>query len=293
MLTAYTNVLIYFYIIFSFYLKEFQGPFLHFLNRATLVVLFVSFIFSGSKSALLSVVFVFYSVQFYFSSIFPEKVAQADRKFKGLLPLVLILGVIGAFFTLGIQRKVTDGFEIAGLLAERMVATGDVFFMAYPHGVIEKVKQKTDIFTATFVDFLAMTRMISSSEAPEPIGFALTAYHYGPMPFGPNPRHNILGYLYLGDYAFAYSFVLGCIIGLFRNNRLVCFKRGYLFRLIHFLFFVQVRTIWSDPPLAVAHINGILFFLLPPLLFSLILSHITLKYNRQPKFFLSKPRSVI
>jgi hypothetical protein len=98
--------------------------------------------------------------------------------------------------------------------------------MSFPNGVIENFISSQNWFINLFASPLSIMRLISAESVPEPLGFLLTEYYTKVNLFkGPNSRHNVFGYVYIGYYgAFVFSFILGYLTSFVRNKLYIIFS---------------------------------------------------------------------
>jgi hypothetical protein len=282
-----TLAISYCWVVFTFY-EDRKTLSLRFMNYIGIFFLIGTSVLSGSKASFLGLFFIFSCTSFCLRKFFYEISEEFNFKLKKIflktIPLLIAIGVSvlivqTSLEELNILRAIND-------LAFRFVSTGDVFFMAYPAGVIDDISSKihdSNILTVTFTDFFAMTRIVPWDDSPVPIGFLLTDYYYGPEPFGPNARHNVLGYLYCGLLGgVIYSFMLGLFVGFVRNYSYKIIS-GYLSGLVYVLFFSSALAIWGDPIYGFQLFNNIVFIIFPLLVLSILVHYVSNK-NKSPDF---------
>jgi hypothetical protein len=141
---------------------------------------------------------------------------------------IVLTGLIFAFFVILItfDGEPSNAFLFLG---QRIVGYGDVYWHAYPNATIENLPHD-HFFLAVFGSFFGFFRIVDPSTFPEPLGYTLTKMFYTvDMIVGPNPRHNIFGYIYFGPYfSILYSFILGTFLGYIRR----LFFNGYSLRIL-------------------------------------------------------------
>lgn len=206
------------------------------------VCLAISALLSGSKSAILPAVFAL----FYFKFFHGGKLAgsRAELTLRRLQKSIVIAGVAGAMGVIMVQ--ISSGAIGAAVYAlyERFASAGDVYFMAYPGGVIDSLPGNAG-FLAVFGSLLSMFRLLPPTALPENLGFRLYRAIYGFDAFvGPNPRHNVFGVVYFGAIgAVLYSFALGLIVGFVRNRMARFIRPGMAWEPIYV--FLAISTVWA------------------------------------------------
>ena len=99
---------------------------------------------------------------------------------------------------------------------------------------------------------------------PSPLGFDIMAYHNKVNLFkGPNPRHNILGYVYIGYYGgILFSFIIGLFFSFIRNKLYKILTPGPMGLVIYGSLLFSVIKIETDFYNALAAlINSLICFL--------------------------------
>lgn len=224
-----------------------------------IIVIFVLFtILYGSKSAF----FVF--LQFYFLyAIFMKR--NGDETFikklnKNFFKL-LFLAVLIALLVIVISEKSSNPLFF---LSYRFIVAGDIYYMSYPNEIIEKFVSDKSFIINLFASPLRMLGLISESDVPTSLGFDIMRYHEGYEIFkGPNPRHNVFGYVYIGFYgAIIFSFILGLLTSFFRNKVFNLMSYSPISLVIYSTFLVVGLTLEVDYHNAQsAFINGLILLL--------------------------------
>lgn len=120
-------------------------------------------------------------------------------------------------------------------LLYRIFISGDSYFMTFPYGTIEHFVDRSGWFVNLFASPLSLLGIISTESVPYPLGFQIMEYHNKVQLFkGPNPRHNILGYVYIGYYgAIFFSFIIGFLCSFVRNKLYYLLPSGPLGLIIY------------------------------------------------------------
>lgn len=179
------------------------------------VVLAITGILSGSRASFFIFLYSYFGYQFLYKGVKPN-----FKKFVKYFPVA----VIGAIIVLLLTSKgnLSDAFI---LLAQRVIASGDCYWQAYPNEIINNMDIKNSM-SYLFSGILGPLRLIDYSTVSPPIGAQLTwnlfPYLEGVM-VGPNARPPILGYVLFGRMGLLFSLMLGI------------FTSGVMFRLAAFL----------------------------------------------------------
>ena len=172
--------------------------------------------------------------------------------------IVVIIALL--FISLGIKNQ----FNILGIvttLIERAVSYGDIYFAAYPHGIIKDI-QGVGLINFLFGDLLRTLRLVPPEFVQQPIGFEIynLANNTVGILNGPNPRHNIIGYI---NWGFAgsiiFSFLCGITLSLGRNLFYNASFRTHQTKIVVMLIYAAVVNIETDPAFSIATLNNILF----------------------------------
>lgn len=248
-------VAFYLFLHFSIVEKNVSGLFkssLFFYLLGHLVVTFLS----GSKSS------VWFFAMNYFCFLILNK---SNPKIKDLMLKLrqyqLKIVLIGLIFAFCIILVTFDGDPSTAFLflAQRIVGYGDVYWHAYPNAYIENLPHD-HFFIAVFSSFLGFFRIVDSSSFPEPLGYSLTKMFYTvDMIVGPNPRHNIFGYIYFGPYfSILYSFVLGTFLGYIRKLFFNAYSLRILSKILLLLVYCIFINIETDINFIVFQLNNLL-----------------------------------
>lgn len=224
---------------------------------------FIIAILSGSKGAIM----VAMQIVFLFFYLNREHFGNLIRKIKKQQFYILFLAGIMAVFVLILQTSVDFNESLIAILF-RVISYGDVFYMGYPDGVVEHLS-KANIFVVFFGDLFRTIRIFPPELAPPGIGFELYSLVSGVDAIGgPNPRHNVYGYVNFGFIgSLFFSFFCGFIVNRVRSfvllsNKNMSQDRKILVLLLYFCF----AYMETDPPASIAAFNN-LILLFPIILF--------------------------
>jgi len=192
----------------------------------------------------------------------------------GKFEITLILaGLFFVFLTIIVQSQDNDdGFSSLSVFMFRLVSSGDTYYFAYPNGNIEHLNG-TKPFLALFGDIFSTIRLIPRANQPEPLGFQLYKLFYdSDVTAGPNPRHNVFGYVYFGFYgSIIYSYLLGLLLSLVRNKLFFTFRKNSILQILFILLYLNLSGIETDAPSAFSNLENILLILPFPVILTLVL----------------------
>jgi hypothetical protein len=242
-----------------------------FLGWGAIIFILITSILSGARSAVLTLVTAYFCIALYskYKLGFPEawkRLYNLKWKLISFMVLVVILVVL-----IGGNNGVNPIFFIG----YRLVASGDCFFMSYPNNVIDNIWQNShNILIELFASPLRMIGLIQETDMPESIGFTIMKYHNPHIEFrGPNPRHNIFGYLLFGQPGcYIYSFIIGSLYSISRNLILKMSKTYYWQMAIYFLLMIAFSTIEGDYYTFLSILLNIIIIGVPIMLISSILA---------------------
>ncbi|RPD40483.1 O-antigen polymerase [Chitinophaga barathri] len=220
-----------------------------FFNVTVLLFTVLTFILSGSKSNLLSLIvaifaYVLYSPNLGISSDLFEKV-------RSKLKLLFIASVFFSIMIISITAGTNLGNSILMLLY-RIVGYGDIYVMAYHDTVLQQIDPAGSfnyLFGGNLFSFLNHFLFLDIYR-PKVLGFQITEIIYGDdLGTGPNARHNIFGYIFYGwAGAILFSFILGLLLGFFRNKLYSKLPKNIFGSLIYAILFIQATALPSDAP---------------------------------------------
>lgn len=174
-------------------------------------------VMSGSKGALLNMVFTI-SLTLFFASRFVET-EEAERRMRRFLLLVVLLAFPVAFATVYLQAGIDNPFELASVIAMRFFQTGEIYFMVYPGDVLDRLPEANGLLALLYAP-LGSLRLVDREALPTNLGLLAFWYHYDTaLLAGPNARHNVFGLHYFGPWlSIAFSFLLGMMLSVARNG---------------------------------------------------------------------------
>jgi hypothetical protein len=211
-----------------------------------LFLLMAGAVLSGSKSTFINVAFLI----FYFRLIHRRSASypkERDQWLSKLQRVVLATALLGAIVVLVVSGRAAGLAGAAFAFGYRLAASGDVYFMAYPHNTLATIHAGNP-FLAMFGGPLEAVRLVDPRSLPEPIGFQLLHETTGmPGMFGPNPRHNVFGLVYFGLWgSMIYSAFLGLSVGLVRNVGYRFLRIGGFSELVYVLFAIAIVSVNTD-----------------------------------------------
>ncbi|WP_374951144.1 oligosaccharide repeat unit polymerase [Mucilaginibacter sp.] len=249
-----------------------------------LMMIFCTFLLSGSKSSFL-IVFNIFWCYIIFAIIKGQDYVSYLRLLKRNIKGILVLSLIVVTFIIYIQsRSVVDDPTSTGLnpilaLGLRFVHSGDVYWYAYPNNVYLRIPSD-HWFTALFDDTLGLLRLQSWDEMPQAIGITLKNIHHpSDILQGPNARHNIFGLIYYGySGSIFFSFLIGLTLGFIRNKLPYMLPGNVLGGFIFTYLMCKGAAIDTDPMLTITYFNN-LVFIFPFLYFVYLIVMEFFKYN--------------
>lgn len=225
--------------------------------RSYLLLLVIFGLLSGSRSFMLPIVYGFYFFLFLNRETCKESMVLIYTKHsKRLIAAIIIL----LFISLGIKNQ----FSILGIVTtiiERAVSYGDIYFAAYPNGIIKDI-QGVGLVNFLFGDILRTLRLVPPEFVQQPIGFEIynLANNTVGILNGPNPRHNVIGFINWGfTGSILFSFLCGMTLSLGRNLFFNPSFRTHQTRIAVMLIYAAVVNIETDPAFSIATLNNILF----------------------------------
>lgn len=198
-----------------------QKSLLRFIDYAVVIFSIGVAILSGSKGALLGVVFTM-SLTLFYCRLFYGGI-DAELKLRSYFIFIIILAVPVALMTINLQSGIDNLLELLSVVGMRFFNTGDIFYMLYPMDVIDHLPRENG-FVALFYSPLGSLRIIPRELLPINLGLQAFWYHYDTtLLSGPNARHNVFGLFYFGPiFSILFSLILGFLYSLARN---ICYRR--------------------------------------------------------------------
>jgi len=225
-------------------------------------------ILSGSKGA-----FMTFGLAYFIYALYSMRWGDYNVFFKIKKFLYKFIFIAVAIATIVILAS--EGSENPFLfILLRIGQSGDVYFMAYPNDVIDKIPTM-DWFIALFASPLSLLKIIPREMVPEPMGYFLMQYHNPSIEFrGPNPRMNVFSYVYFGIvYSPIYCFLIGVLTSFFRNRLFYLLPSNILGCIVYFLLLNSALKLEPDFHYALADFINIItilpFFVLISYYFSI------------------------
>lgn len=187
----------------------------------TLGLVAISLILSGSKATFLVFFEILFLVQVKFYGNNFKK--YFNYRFILLAGIIMILLSFMVIYNQSSDISDLDFYEILYKLFDQILfrfsSYGDVYIFSYINENIIYINGD-NLLVALFGGFFSTFRLFPVEMMYESVGLQLAKIVSPAMDYvaGPNPRHNIIGYHFLGLYlSLIYSFILGILLGLVRN----------------------------------------------------------------------------
>jgi hypothetical protein len=240
---------------------------------AIIILICLFSIFSGSKSSILGLI----NSLFMFSYLNSENCGKLLLKIKKNQIKIFFFAVMGAVLVIIIQSG-TNLIAAINALLFRLVSFGDTYYMAYPNGIIESLTG-AHFLVVFFGDFFRTIRILPQKYMPPGMGFELSeiANKAPGILAGPNPRHNVYGYVNFGFYgSMLFSLCCGIIFNIVRNKFFRLSKdASHERKMFALIMYSGLLGLEGDPPSVIMRFNNII--LLFPVI---IIINMILKYNR-------------
>jgi oligosaccharide repeat unit polymerase len=194
-----------------------MGRLSRFTDAGVVAFCVVVAILSGSKGALLSLIFTV-SLALYFARRF-YPVAAIEQKVRKVFIVTALLAIPVAMAATYLQSGIEQPGDLVSVLLMRFLQSGDIFFMVYPNDVLSHLSTGNG-WLALFYAPLGSLRLVGREDLPVNLGLQAFWYHYDTdLLSGPNARHNVFGLHYFGPFlSIAFSFALGSLFGFARNT---------------------------------------------------------------------------
>ena len=183
-----------------------------------LVFIFVLFsLFStGSKGAILIVVYMCFFYKLYYGGFNKENYDFNIKKIDKYLRNAFFLAVVAALGVVIAINKEVDIEIVLGKLFVRFIGYGDIFGYCYSEDFWNSIKIE-NFFWDNFGSFFAKIRVVDYADLTPAIGLQIFNF-FSNDNYGPNSRHNIVAYLYFGSAGgVVFSFLLGLICSYVRK----------------------------------------------------------------------------
>lgn len=255
--------------LYSFYVldEKRSGRFIAYLY---LFLWAISAVLSGSKSAFLNLISIAFFYMFF--------VARRKIKLKKFVKY-FVLAIVCAVLVIVIQRGSDLGNAFL-MLVIRFVASGDIYWEAYPLGLENSIIIENPMLHV-FQGLLGGLRFIDYSDPA--IGTALGfQVHWTVYPeladkaLGPNARIPILSYVMYGWGGLLFSFIVGYLVSFVTFKLYSFFPKGLLGTTMYAVCYMNALSYITDPILGSSNLfNTILGCLL--LLFIALISNLIIK----------------
>ena len=238
-----------------------------------LLLIFVTFFLSGSKSSFLIVFNVFWCYIF-FTQIKGGAYLVYFQLMKKNMKWIILFSILISSFIIYVQSNPNNARDnpLNPFLALclRFVHSGDIFWYAYPNNVYSNISDN-QWFAALFTDTLGLLRIQDWSKLPEAIGITFKNIHHSSNILqGPNARHNVFGLIYYGFFgSIFFSYFLGVVLSFIRNKLPYILRENFFGGAIFTFLMCRGASIDGDPMLTITYINNIVFIL--PLLYVMYL----------------------
>ena len=223
------------------------------------LLLSISSLLSGSKGAILVLLYAFFVYHFFYL----YKYAKIKKRYLFILFCFVLCVVI-------LQNEQTVSSAVTSILF-RFVANGDVYWMAFPNSIIENIHVQ-DILKHLFSGILGPLRLVPYEDMEPAIGLQLewTLYpQYEGISMGPNARMPVLSYVYFGWLGCLFAFVIGRIGAILMYSFSALFPRSLLTAAFSGYCYVVVQSIFTDVCLFVSNIFNVI--LIVPLYYIILL----------------------
>jgi hypothetical protein len=263
------------FMLIYFLLKSRTSLFLGFFKYSFTAIVLLFFALSGSKGEFLSIGYVLFCFLILNAWAQPSWFKRINR-----IGVVLIaVGAGFAFLTIVLSPgSIGEGQSATGVFLYRLVASGDIYYFAYPNGNITRLDH-TNSFLALFGDIFSTLRLVPREKQPVILGVQLfRLFSNLDITAGPNARHNVFGYLYYGFYgSIIFSYLLGFTLSLVRNKLFFQLRKSLLGQLSFVMLYLNLSGIETDPPMAVSNLENVMLIFPVLLLISLSIYTVLLK----------------
>jgi oligosaccharide repeat unit polymerase len=235
----------------------------------TIILIFLTFILSGSKASFLIVFYVLWAY-ILFSQIKGSDYLLYLKILKAHTKKLILVSIFLASLVIYIQSKnisqdsdVKESFNPLVEMAFRFVYSGDIYWFSYPNNVYQSIPNN-NATTALFGDIFGLFRIYSWTEMPEALGLTMKRYHHpSDVITGSNARHNVFGLIYFGFIgSIIFSFILGLFLSFIRNKLPYYLNNTFFGGGVFTYLIIKTAGLDTDPPLAVTYLDN-LFFIFP------------------------------
>jgi oligosaccharide repeat unit polymerase len=247
------------FLFFYFLFKKSHSLVFYIYKYLFLILSLVFFAASGSRSEFMTFGLLFFCVVFL-NGYDLKKYLDKMRTYE---IFILLGGLCFVFFTIifGAKGGVENESSI-GIFLFRLVASGDVYYFAYPNNNIEHLNNSKP-FLALFGEIFSTLRIIPRQDQPVVLGYQLyQLFGESDTVAGPNARHNVFGYVYFGFYgSIIFSYSIGLLLSFIRNKLFFVFRKNILSQLLFVLLYINLAVIETDPQMVVSNLENVLLIL--------------------------------
>ncbi len=207
----------------------------------------------------------------YFITHGRSEVRSLKKDFYGILIGIILIIVL---FAVVLDTREIDLIFLA--LISRLLASGDVYYMAFANDMIEQLPPQGFLFQL-FGSLLASFRLISWDQAPLNYGYAINELvNHNDLMFGPTFRYNVLWLLLTRSMGLTIllSFFVGTVIGFLIRMLYQRTVLNFTFILLAFLYYKSILLI-----LAPDHAIADVVLSLPILIFIYLVVFIVVPYK--------------
>jgi hypothetical protein len=235
-------------IFYSFYLWE-KSTRLSF-ERLLVIIVFLIFIVTGILSGSRSSFFIFVYIYWGFSYIYRRNIQKVTKYYN-----VLILGLGITILTFSIQSGSTNLAGSFRPFVERVVASGDAYFMALPKDNWMHVNID-EWYKHLFYGLIGPTRIMSGYKYI-PVGFQLYGLVYPSSvepSSGPLSDPALLSFIYFRWGGLVFMLLLGFFVSLVIFQMPSLLPRGIISSIVYLYILLQFLNFIGDPCLGMAYL---------------------------------------
>lgn len=224
---------------------------LKFYCRIYIFIVFIFCFLSGSRASFLPLI----NIYFLYCLLSGNKYILKGKE-------LAVIGVLTLFAVALMFLKTGSANESLIELIGRIIGYGDVYWAAYPNDYIQDIDSSKPLQTL-FVDVLGTYRIIPWEQLPTPLGVQLHSIYYGDANMGPNTRHNVYGFAYLGYFiSILFSLLLGVVLGYIRNRLLGKIRNAGLVGMLLAVIYMNIASLEADAPYVIGQINSVILTLI-------------------------------
>ena len=235
-------------------------------NYLYLIFVVFALVVSGNKTNLLFLIYYLFILNLFMLKIKGKNIFTQISKIQRVQKILLFASIALIFLVIAVQLTTigsdSDFSSSLLVLGKRIVSFGDIYYLTLPNDVIKQLKDNQGPFLQLFKDQLGMFRIIPYNDLPVDNGFAVSYYHYGDVPSGPNPRYNYFALLYFDSYVaqIAYCFSIGFFLSFLRNKLFHLMPKNIIFGVVYALFGINIIYGFQDMPTMVLKCTSVIYF---------------------------------